>query len=60
MQQIIRPTGLLDPKIEVRPTKLTSGKSSPSLNKLIPTNTSYLPKRRSLNISVLSNVGNDS
>ena len=37
-------------------TKDTSGKSKPSLNKLIPIKTSYLPKRKSLNISVRSHV----
>ena len=37
-------------------TKETSGISNPSLNKLIPTNTSNSPKRRLRIISILSNA----
>ena len=37
-------------------TRETSGISIPSLNKLIPTITSYVPIRKSLIISIRSNV----
>ena len=37
-------------------TNETSGKSNPSLKRFIPTTTSYVPKRRSLKISILSIV----
>ena len=37
-------------------TNETSGRSKPSRNRLIPTNTSNTPKRKSRNISTLSTV----
>jgi len=37
-------------------TRETSGRSSPSLRRFIPTTTSYVPNLRSLNISILSIV----